>query len=193
VDGTIAAADLANDGASLAKVSGGAAAVSSGKVGIGTATPAFTLHINGTVGVVSLPQADKRNVQWDPVTGQLYQAISSRRFKENIAPLADEFEKLLAAEPKTYTQVNSPGSREIGYIAEDIDALGLKDLVHYGADGRPEALKYEKMVLYLVEIAKDQQRLIETERAANREGIAALQKQIDELKALLAAQASQDK
>jgi len=128
----------------------------SGNVGIGVADPTYTLHVNGTMAVDNLPQGNRRNVQWDPDTHQFYQAVSSRRYKENITPLADDFQKLLSAEPKTYTMVGDANRREIGFIAEDIDALGLKRLVHYDKDGQPDALKYEKMVLYLVEIAKAQ-------------------------------------
>ena len=163
VDGSLAAADLASDAASLAKVSNGNMAISASNVGIGTTTPGYTLHVNGTMALDNLPQGDRRNVQWDPTTHQFYQAVSSRRYKENIAPLADDFEKLLSAEPKSYTMKgDTERRREIGYIAEDIDELGLTSLVHYTEDGLPDALKYEKMVLYLVEIAKSQKAEIES-------------------------------
>lgn len=172
-----------------------------GNVGINTTSPAYRLDVNGdarlsgNVYIVSLPQADKRNVQWDPTTGQLYQAVSSRRYKDNITPLQDDFKKLLLAEPKTYTYKSCPGIWEIGYIAEEIDALGLKWLVDYDNQGQPDALKYEKMVLYLNEIAKDQQeqldakdaRIGDLERRVDQQSEvnADLQKQIDELKKLL--------
>jgi hypothetical protein len=162
VDGSLAATDLASDAASLAKVSNGRMAMSGSNVGIGTTTPGYTLHVNGTMAVDNLPQGDRRNVQWDPTTHQFYQAISSRRYKENIVPLADDFQKLLSAEPKSYTMKGDPNRREIGFIAEEIDGLGLTNLVHYTEDGLPDALKYEKMVLYLVEIAKGQKAQIES-------------------------------
>jgi hypothetical protein len=126
-------------------------------------------------------------VQWDPTTHQFYQAISSRRYKENIAPLEDDFQKLLSAEPKSYTMIGDPSRREIGYIAEDIDGLGLTDLVHYTEDGLPDALKYEKMVLYLVEIAKGQKaeieslnRKLEGERLELEARLESLERQLNE-------------
>jgi hypothetical protein len=150
-----------------------------GKVGIGTTTPTFKLHVDGTFGVETVPSGDYQNVQWNSATGQFYQDSSSKRYKENITPLVDDFAKLLAAEPKTYTRPGAPGRWEIGYIAEEIDTLGLKHLVLYDQDGRPDGLNYDKMVLYLVEIAKDQRKR-EAEKDAQT---SALQTQLDKLQA----------
>ena len=144
-------------------------------VGIGTTTPGFKLHVIGTLGVSDLPSGDYQNVQWNSTTGQFYQDSSSMRYKENITPLRDDFEKLLSAQPKTYTRPGTPNRWEIGYIAEEIDKLGLKHLVQYNNAGQPNGLNYDKMVLYLVEIAKDQ-----------KAQISGLQSQIDDLKKLVA-------
>ena len=129
--------------------------------GIGTASPSFKLHVNGTLAAAIMPGGDYQNVQWNATTGQFYQDSSSMRYKENITPLVDNFGKLLSAEPKTYTRPGAPDRWEIGYIAEDIDKLGLKNLVQYDKDGRPDGLNYDKMVLYLAEIAREQAARIE--------------------------------
>ena len=146
-----------------------------GNVGIGTMTPGYKLHVKGTLAASDLPSGDYSNIQWNPNTGQFYQDTSSIRYKENITPLADDFGRLLQAEPKTYTRPGNPDRWEIGYIAEDIDALGLAKLVQY-KDGQPDGLNYEKMVLYLTEIAKSQKATIEDQ-----------QRQIDELKTAVSA------
>ena len=150
--------------------------------------PQFTMHVNGTMGITEVPSGDKRNLQWDIDTGQIFQDTSSRRYKENITPLADDFSKLLQAEPKTYTRPGNPEQWEIGYIAEDIDALGLNRLVEY-KDGQPDGLNYEKMVLYLTEIAKSQKGEINELKSEN----ANLQKQIDDLRALVTSSVRSDK
>jgi hypothetical protein len=125
-------------------------------VGIGITNPAYKLHVNGTFGVSSLPFGDRRNVQWDDTTGQFFYDNSTRRHKENITPLHTDFEKLLLAEPVTYTRPGSPDRWEIGFIAEDFDALGLKKLVDYDKEGKPDGINYEKICVYLTAIARKQ-------------------------------------
>jgi hypothetical protein len=45
-------------------------------------------------------------------------------------------------------------------LAEDLDALQLNDLVIYDSQGRPDAIKYDKISLYLLEILKEQEQRI---------------------------------
>jgi Chaperone of endosialidase len=131
-----------------------------GNVGIGTLTPsekldvAGNLRIGNSLYVTNLPYADRRNVQWDDRTKQFCYDNSSQRSKENITPLADEFTKLLAVEPKTYTRPDFPDTWEIGYIAEEFHDLGLDKLVYYNEDGSPGGINYPKIGLYLLEILK---------------------------------------
>jgi hypothetical protein len=117
----------------------------------------FLIRASGGVFINSLPFGDHANMQWNSGTGQLFYDNSSRRFKENIKPLEDDFDLLLQAEPKTYTRPAAPGRWEIGFIAEEFDEIGLKKLVDYEADGQtPMGINYEKICLYLTEIAKGQ-------------------------------------
>lgn len=92
-------------------------------------------------------------------SGGVLKSSSSRRYKENINPLADDFSLILNAQPKSYTYKSS-GQKDIGYIAEDFDTAGLKDLVIYNNEGQPDALKYDKISVYLLEIIKQQQNRI---------------------------------
>ncbi len=109
---------------------------------------------------------DFRNMQWNQGTGEVGWDTSSRRYKENIAPLEDDYLKILHLEPKTYTRIGGEPDRwEIGYIAEEVHELGLTRLVEYDLAGRPDGVNYEKMVLYLNEVIKRQQgRIAELEK-----------------------------
>lgn len=109
---------------------------------------------------------DFRNMQWNQSTGEVGWDTSSRRYKENIAPLEDDYLKILHLEPKTYTRIGGEPDRwEIGYIAEEVHELGLTRLVEYDLEGRPDGVNYEKMVLYLNEVIKRQQgRIAELEK-----------------------------
>ena len=97
--------------------------------------------------------------------GFFYKTTSSRRYKENILDLKTDFSKILEVQPKSFNY-KSTGAGDIGYIAEDIDALGLKDLVIYDKDGRPESLKYDRFSLYLTEVVKDQKKTINEQQKA---------------------------
>lgn len=86
---------------------------------------------------------------------------SSRRYKQDIVPFGGN-RAILQVQPKLFRlKTNPTGPREVGAIAEEVDALGLKYLVRYDADGRPDGLNYDKMALYLIPIIKQQQQQIE--------------------------------
>ncbi|OGC07838.1 hypothetical protein A2230_02840 [candidate division WOR-1 bacterium RIFOXYA2_FULL_36_21] len=81
---------------------------------------------------------------------------SSRRYKTDIKDLDENYYKILEAKPKKFKYKDS-GTKSIGYIAEDFDDLGLKNLVAYDKENRPDAISYDKISIYLIEIIKDQQ------------------------------------
>jgi len=109
---------------------------------------------------------DRRNVQYDPTNKRLFFDTSSRRYKRNIKPLEDDFTLILKAQPKTYTRPHDETNTwEIGYIAEEMDSLGLKRLVEYNADGTIDGFNYEKMILYVTEVVKTQHTDIEKLKA----------------------------
>jgi hypothetical protein len=157
--------------------------------------PPFQVDVYGVLKVTTVNSGDYQNVQWDPATGLFYQDSSSRRFKENIAPLATDWNRLLLAAPRTYTRPGKPDRWEIGFIAEEFDELGLKPLVNYDAEGQPEGINYDKITLYLTRIAAGQSETIERGQKetaglqqrldAQEKQIETQQKQIDELKKLV--------
>ena len=119
--------------------------------------------------------SDAATVYFDPTSKRLkiYQAGSWRyvqtttsvpgsslRYKENIIPLKDNFGMILQAEPKYFNYKNL-NEKDVGYVAEDFDKIGLKNLVEYDEDGRPDNLKYEKISVYILEVVKKQQKEIE--------------------------------
>jgi hypothetical protein len=146
----------------------------------------FHVHGGNQFYIYGLPDlGDHRNVQWNPTTGQLSQDNSTRRDKRDIRPLSenDDVMKLLQVEGKIYTRPWDRQRWDLGFIAEDFDDLGLKRLVWYEKDGKtPASLNYTKMVVYLTEIAKIQQKQIE----AQKKRIETLEKKGEEVEALKA-------
>ncbi|MHC4396142.1 MAG: tail fiber domain-containing protein [Planctomycetota bacterium] len=138
-------------------------AIMGGKVGIGRTNPIGTLHVQGSLYASYLPEADYKNVQWDSSTGQFYQDNSSRRFKENITPIDDDFRKILNVVPKTYTRPQNPDRWEVGYIAEEFVEAGLEKLVWFEDEAHtvPDGINYAKVILYTNEIVKEHHQTIQ--------------------------------
>lgn len=108
--------------------------------------------------------------EWNTASGNLYVggfltvqgAIfnpSSRRLKEDITPapvLGDIFQPL-----KEYTRVDGGGSRELGYLAEDLVGTDAERFVKFDADGEPQAINY--LSLLVAQVAQLQARVLELE------------------------------
>jgi hypothetical protein len=106
---------------------------------------------------------------------------SSRRYKENIQPMKTDFTKILQLEAKEYVRRDNPGQKEVGYIAEDLDELGLRTLTTYDAQGRPEGIDYPRMVIFANEVLKEHRATIKKQQ----EELAALRAEMDALKKLV--------
>lgn len=101
---------------------------------------------------------DRKNMQFDSGTGLIGYDNSSRRYKQNIKTLEDDWTKILALRPVQYVRPSSPDYLEYGYIAEEVDEIGLTTMVGYDQEGIPDDVRYDKMIIYLVEMIKEQQR-----------------------------------
>ena len=127
-------------------------------VGIGNVAPSATLDVNGMARIRNLPAFSGTTVITDGL-GNLGKAVSSRRYKENIHPLTIDTEDVLKLQPVRF-QYKETHVEDIGLIAEDVDEV-IKDLVIYDSEGKPEAVKYDKIAIYLLEVIKQQQKEIE--------------------------------
>ncbi|WP_235298193.1 hypothetical protein [Portibacter marinus] len=87
-------------------------------------------------------------------SGKLVRNTSTRRDKRNIEDFEVDFNKVLGVQPRRYNRPHSPEIKEIGYIAEEMDSLGLHELVVRSEEGVIEGIFYDKIVLYTNEIVK---------------------------------------
>jgi hypothetical protein len=139
-----------------------------GKAIHGESSSGWAGYFEGNVGiqggllVYTMPYGDRSNVQWDNSTGLFFYDNSSKRFKENIKPIKDDFSKILNVAPKTYTRPGDPDRWEVGYIAEEFVEAGLEKLVWFEDEEHtvPEGINYEKVVLYTNEIVKEHHKTI---------------------------------
>ena len=112
--------------------------------------------------------------------GVFLRSSSSKKYKTNISVFHDNWSKLLEVAPKQY-KYKDTGQEAIGYIAEELDSLGLKWLVGYDKEGNPDFIYYDRIPIYLLEIIKQQQQQI----AKQAEQIDALQKQVERLEIII--------
>lgn len=149
-----------------------------GNVGIGEAA-SEKLEVSGNVRAQGLyldnwsSNAGQQYVCTDATssTGFIYRSSatcgsSSIRYKENVEPLQTDWKQLLNVTPVTFNYIKGNGKREFGAIAEQLDQLGIKELVVYNeTSGEVEAIDYAKMALYLLPIVKEQQEEINALKA----------------------------
>lgn len=150
-----------------------------GNVGIGTSDPKAKLDVNGSIRVSNVPVWDGTNdndLTWNG--WRITREGSSRRFKNDIQALDEDFRKVLEIEAKKYRmkeEYGDPDAWQIGYVAEELEEVGLDTLVTRDEEGQPDGVRYKKIILYTNEVLKQHDKTIRAQQAS-----------IDEMKSELA-------
>lgn len=143
-----------------------------------TQTQVFVAGIHGQTSASGI------NVLVNP-DGRLGTTTSSARFKEGIEDLGDVTDRLRRLRPVRFHYVagHDDGARlpQFGLIAEEVAAV-IPELVVYGADGRPQTLRYHFLPILLLDALQRQ----EDEVAELREALAAQADALDALRAEVA-------
>ena len=96
--------------------------------------------------------------------GQLGVAASSKRYKEEIQPMADATDKLMKLEPVTFRYkenvANGNQDRQYGLIAEQVAAI-YPELAVYGKDGQVETVQYQQLPAMLLNEIQKQHKTID--------------------------------
>ena len=139
--------------------------VNSGNTDVkGTLTVADDASFNGQLYALNMDATTigvNYAVKLHSTTGKLEKDTSSLRYKTDIVDMPREFgEMTYSLRPRIYKRPD--GDREeIGLIAEEVDEVGLKHVVIYDAEGRPDALAYDRLVAPLIQVVKDQRERID--------------------------------
>ncbi|MEZ4722256.1 MAG: tail fiber domain-containing protein [Flavobacteriales bacterium] len=142
-----------------------------GNVGIGTATPAYTMHVNGSVAGTSA-----------------YTNLSDRRFKTNLQSIDNALAKVMQLTPysydwlrEEYPEINFEEGKGLGFIAQDVEAI-IPEMVMKDSSG-VYSLQYSELIPVLTKAIQEQQALIEELSSSNQ----TQQRELNELKAMLDA------
>ena len=115
------------------------AITSAGNVGIGTTSPSYMLHVNGSVAGVGA-----------------YNALSDIRYKKDVQSLAHSLAKILAIRGVTYKWIDEDkyGSQtQIGVIAQEIEKI-VPEVVTTGSDG-VKRVKYTDLIPLVIEAMQE--------------------------------------
>ena len=155
-------------GAGKVWIDGGGESYFTYALGIGMANPTQMLDVNGTARLRSMSTGTGTVVVAD-ANGVLKKQSSGKRYKENIRGLEADQEKVLQLEPVRFDW-KTTGEPDIGLIAEEVEKA-IPDLVVYDNEGKPDAVKYDKISLYLLGLVKE----LKTENEELRRRIEALE------------------
>lgn len=127
-----------------------------GNLGIGNATPAYPLSVNGDASICG-------TVRYSGLSG----ACSDIRYKKELSPLSDALSNVLKLQGVNYfwkandfPELKFSDRKQIGFIAQEIEKI-YPELVLTDKEGY-KSVDYSKLTPVLVEAIKEQQRLIET-------------------------------
>lgn len=127
-----------------------------GRVGIGTDSPATLCHINGTIRYTNRPAAGTITAIGYDENGDLKNSSSSLRYKHDVVDYDKGLEEVLHI-----FKFNGEERTNSGFIAEDVDAIGLSEVMLYDEEGRPDGVLYANMVALLTKALQEQQQQIQ--------------------------------
>jgi len=158
-----------------------------GNVGIGpaaVASPTEKLDVDGTARLRGITAGSGTTVVAD-TNGKLWKQSSSKRYKTNIQNIEDDADKVLQLRPVRF-QWKTSGQEEIGLIAEEVEGIA-EDLVIYDREGKADAVKYDKVSLYLIKVVKD----LKSENESLKQRLDVLEKRVDQMQPVIAKEVQQ--
>jgi hypothetical protein len=107
-----------------------------GKIGVGTTTPSYSLDIDGTL----------------QTSGDVI-AFSDKRKKKNIEPITNALEKVLQLQGVTFNKLDDDNRRHAGIIAQEVEKV-LPEVVYTDEFGM-KSVAYGNMIGLLIEAIKE--------------------------------------
>lgn len=97
------------------------------------------------------------NTFFDSSSGAIFRSTSSIKYKIDVNDATYGLLDVLKLRPVTYKGKSDTDGNKVfgGFIAEEIDALGLKEFVEYDSEGNPDSLAYGNMVSLLTKAIQE--------------------------------------
>jgi len=115
------------------------------RLGVGTTSPSYKLHVNGAVSGVSIYASDD------------IQAFSDRRIKGDIKVVEDAINKINQINGVTFTRLDAEEDnkhRHAGVIAQEVEAI-FPEVVHTDAKTGMKSVAYGNLNALLIEAIKE--------------------------------------
>jgi hypothetical protein len=128
-----------------------------GQIGLGSGLSGNALnavHINGGLRYTSPNTAGTGTYLVIDANGDIKALGSSLRYKNSIEDYNKGLEELKQLRPVTY-KFNNEDVVTAGFIAEEVDAIGMDEYVIKNSEGQPDSLNYGQMVALLVNGIKE--------------------------------------
>jgi len=101
-----------------------------------------------------IPTGTGVDLEIDTSTNEVFRVASSLRYKKDIEPITPkELNSILELTPVRFKWKNN-GKPSVGLIAEEVDAVGLKDFVIYDENGEPDGVNYKLLTIGLISVLK---------------------------------------
>lgn len=132
--------------------------LSNNKVNVGDEVAAATRSSGPTGFAYNRESGANRYAVWMDSGLQFGRAVSSRRYKEDIADWDVDVDAVLSVAPKTFhRKVDDPGVMDFGAIAEEVHDAGLTELVYYDHDGQVDGIRDHRLPWVLLAVVRAQQ------------------------------------
>jgi hypothetical protein len=122
--------------------------------GVGTSSPATRLHVDGTIRYTNRPAAGTVTAIGYDTNGDLKNSSSSLRYKYDVTDYGKGLDVVMQLRPVTF-KFNGETRENAGFIAEEIEALGLTEVMLYDEEDRPEGVLYANMVALLTKALQE--------------------------------------